>query len=119
MRECHSCLWIAAVALCAAAGCGRSGEIQPAAEIASKIQRVVVIHLDTTRLDALGCYGGIGHTPNIDRVAARGMRFTNSVVPISLTSPSIASFMTGRALVSLYCPFWTHCVSRCTCLTFL
>ena len=60
------------------------------------IQRVVVIHLDTTRVDDLSCYGGIPRTPNIDAVAARGMRFTNAIAPTPRTSPSIASFMTGR-----------------------
>lgn len=96
MRECYPRLVLLLVTLCVAAGCGRSGEIESTPEIAREIQRVVVIHLDTTRVDALSCYGGIGRTPNIDRVAAGGMRFTNSVVPISLTSASIASFMTGR-----------------------
>ncbi|MEE8458385.1 MAG: sulfatase-like hydrolase/transferase, partial [Phycisphaerales bacterium] len=60
------------------------------------IRRVVVIHLDTTRMDDLSCYGGVARTPNIDAVAARGMRYTNSITPIPKTSPSIASFMTGR-----------------------
>jgi arylsulfatase A-like enzyme len=60
------------------------------------IRRVVVIHLDTTRTDDLSCYGGPGRTPNIDAVAARGMRYANSVAPLPKTSPSIASFMTGR-----------------------
>ncbi|MHC4218346.1 MAG: sulfatase-like hydrolase/transferase, partial [Planctomycetota bacterium] len=62
----------------------------------AEIRRVVVIHLDTTRADDLGCNGGIARTPNIDAVAARGMRYTNSIAPLPKTSPSIASFMTGR-----------------------
>jgi arylsulfatase A-like enzyme len=62
----------------------------------NEIQRVVVIHLDTTRADDFGCYGGIARTPNIDAVAARGMRYTNAITPLPKTSPSIASFMTGR-----------------------
>jgi arylsulfatase A-like enzyme len=66
------------------------------ADPADDIRRVVVIHLDTTRVDDLGCYGGIADTPNIDAVAARGMRFTNAIAPTPRTSPSIASFMTGR-----------------------
>ena len=61
-----------------------------------EIQRVVVIHFDTTRMDDFGSYGGIARTPNIDAVAARGLRFTNSITPVPKTSPSIASFMTGR-----------------------
>ena len=60
------------------------------------IRRVVVIHLDTTRADDLSCNGGIPRTPNIDAVAARGMRYVNSIAPLPKTSPSIASFMTGR-----------------------
>jgi arylsulfatase A-like enzyme len=61
-----------------------------------EIRRVVVIHLDATRADDLGCNGGIPSTPNIDAVAARGMRYSNSIAPLPKTSPSIASFMTGR-----------------------
>jgi arylsulfatase A-like enzyme len=67
-----------------------------ASDFRSDIRRVVVIHLDTTRADDFGCNGGIARTPNIDAVAARGMRYTNSIAPLPKTSPSIASFMTGR-----------------------
>ncbi len=62
----------------------------------SEIRRVVVIHLDTTRTDDFSCYGGIPKTPNIDAAAAKGMRFDNFIAPLPKTSPSIASFMTGR-----------------------
>ena len=57
---------------------------------------MVVIHLDTTRADDFGCNRGIPRTPNIDAVAARGMRYTNSIAPLPKTSPSVASFMTGK-----------------------
>jgi arylsulfatase len=63
---------------------------------ASAIDRVVVIHLDTTRYDDLGCNGGIARTPNIDAVATRGLRYTNAITTSPKTSPSIASFLTGR-----------------------
>ncbi|MHC4080942.1 MAG: sulfatase family protein [Planctomycetota bacterium] len=62
----------------------------------TRIQRVVVLHLDTTRFDDLGCNGGVARTPNIDGVAARGMRYENSIVTSPKTSPSIATFLTGR-----------------------
>ena len=68
----------------------------PAAGPDDDIRRVVVIHLDTTRADDLSCNGGIPRTPNIDGVATLGMRYTNSIAPTPMTSPSIASFMTGR-----------------------
>ncbi len=62
----------------------------------SGIRRVVVIHFDTTRYDDLSCNGGLGSTPNCDAVAARGMRYTNAIVTSPTTSPSIATFLTGR-----------------------
>jgi arylsulfatase A-like enzyme len=71
-----------------------AGTAYPGSDI--EIRRVVVIHLDSTRMNDLGCYGGLARTPNIDGVAARGLRYTNSITPIPQTSPSIASFMTGR-----------------------
>ncbi|MGN6552482.1 MAG: sulfatase family protein [Verrucomicrobiota bacterium] len=35
-------------------------------------------------------------TPNMDRLAAEGIRFRNAFVPLSLCSPSRAAFLTGR-----------------------
>ena len=61
-----------------------------------EVRRVVVIHFDTTRVDDFGCYGSFVQTPNVDAVAARGMRYTNAVTCAHYTSPSIATFMTGR-----------------------
>ncbi len=61
----------------------------------SEIRRVVVIHFDTTRVDDLGCYGGAAQTPNLDALAARGMRYTNAITCVPFTTPSIATFMTG------------------------
>jgi len=61
----------------------------------SAIDRVVVIHLDTTRVDDIGCYSGLVETPNIDALAAEGMRYTNSIAVVPKTSPSIANFFTG------------------------
>ena len=43
-----------------------------------------------------GCFGGPVHTPNIDRLAAGGMRFENAYVTASSCSPSRKSIITGR-----------------------
>ncbi len=57
---------------------------------------VVVVLLDDTGFAQLGCFGSDIDTPNIDALAAGGVRFTNfHVTP--LCSPTRASLLTGRA----------------------
>ena len=52
---------------------------------------------DQQRWDSLGCYGISGvHTPNLDRLAGRGIRFDACYVNNPLCSPSRASFWTGK-----------------------
>ena len=56
---------------------------------------VVVILFDDTGFSHLGCYGSTIATPNIDKLAANGLRFTNFHVT-ALCSPTRASLLTGR-----------------------
>ncbi len=57
---------------------------------------VVLISIDTTRADCLGCYGNARiRTPNIDRLAAEGTLFEQCVSPAPITLPSHTSMMTG------------------------
>jgi len=45
----------------------------------------------------LGCYGSTFYeTPNIDRLAAQGMRFTDAYAACPVCSPTRASIMTGK-----------------------
>jgi arylsulfatase A-like enzyme/Tfp pilus assembly protein PilF len=58
---------------------------------------VLLVTLDTTRADRLGSYGHAGAaTPNLDRLAAEGVRFERALSPVPLTLPAHASLMTGR-----------------------
>ncbi len=50
----------------------------------------------------LGCYGyPLVHTPNLDRLAAEGVRFTNAVTNAPVCSASRSSFMTGMYCTSI------------------
>ena len=56
---------------------------------------IVLIVFDDTGFSDFGCYGSEIRTPNIDRLAAGGLRFTNFHTT-SLCSPTRASLLTGR-----------------------
>lgn len=57
---------------------------------------VLLITLDTTRADHLGCYGyAPAKTPDLDRLAREGVRFSRVYCPAPLTLPSHVSIMTG------------------------
>jgi arylsulfatase len=56
---------------------------------------VVVVLLDDTGFAQFGCYGAAIDTPNIDALAAGGLRYTNFHVT-SLCSPTRAALLTGR-----------------------
>ncbi|MBN1355423.1 sulfatase-like hydrolase/transferase [bacterium] len=57
---------------------------------------VMVITLDTTRADRLGCYEyAQAETPYLDGLAAGGIRFTNVTATSPITLPSHCSIFTG------------------------
>lgn len=57
---------------------------------------VVVLLADDLGYRDIGCYGGPVTTPNIDRLAAEGARFTDFYSGCAVCSPSRATLMTGR-----------------------
>jgi arylsulfatase A-like enzyme/Tfp pilus assembly protein PilF len=59
-------------------------------------KNVLLITMDTTRADYLGCFGRTSaQTPNIDRLAREGTVFTRCTTCSPLTLPSHSSIMTG------------------------
>lgn len=57
---------------------------------------VLLITLDTTRADRLGCYGySKAETPNLDSLSENGVQFLNAYCQVPLTTPSHGSIHTG------------------------
>jgi arylsulfatase A-like enzyme len=68
-----------------------------AASDAVKRPNIVLIMSDDHAAHAMSCYGSkINHTPNLDRIAREGMRFTNAFVTNSICTPSRAVILTGK-----------------------
>jgi arylsulfatase A-like enzyme/regulator of sirC expression with transglutaminase-like and TPR domain len=58
---------------------------------------VILIVIDTLRADHVGCYGDPeAKTPNLDALAAHGIRFADATTPAPITLAATSSLMTGR-----------------------
>ena len=68
----------------------------PALAAAQARPNIVLIVVDTLRADHVSAYGGRARTPNIDALAARGLRFTRFYPEAMATVPARRSIMTGR-----------------------
>ncbi len=96
----------ASVAAAAATGSPEEDGVRP---------NILLVTLDTVRADRTGYSGyssrlgpradGLGITPRLDGLAARGAVFTNAIVPEVVTDPSHASLLTAV-------PPWEHGVVR-------
>jgi choline-sulfatase len=59
-------------------------------------RNLLLVTIDTLRADRVGAYGSrAGATPNLDRLASRGVVFENAFTTAPLTLPAHASLLTG------------------------
>ncbi|MEZ5535449.1 MAG: choline-sulfatase [Thiolinea sp.] len=60
-------------------------------------QNILIVMADQLSAKAVGCYGNpTVKTPNIDKLAAEGVRFENAYTSSPLCTPSRYAFMTGQ-----------------------
>ena len=57
---------------------------------------ILFIMTDQMRADAMGCSAGWVNTPNLDRIAGEGVRFSNAVTNSPVCIPARVSLATGR-----------------------
>jgi arylsulfatase A-like enzyme len=83
-------------ALAALLGCALALAHGCAGNEAAARRRVLLVSVDTLRPDYLGSAGyPLPTTPFLDGLLARGRVFTRALTPVPLTTPALASLMTG------------------------
>jgi tetratricopeptide (TPR) repeat protein len=86
----------ALVAALALVACERPAPPQQAPQAPAAPRRVLLVTLDTTRADRLGCYGWkAARTPFLDELAAHGVRYTMARCAAPITLPSHATILSG------------------------
>jgi arylsulfatase A len=72
-----------------------------------QLRNVIVILVDDLGWSDLSCMGsGFYQTPNIDRLAAEGMKFTHAYSACTVCSPTRAALLTGRYPARLRVTDW-------------
>ena len=71
--------------------------VRPASGFDGRGMNLLVVTLDTTRADRLGCYGDhLARTPAIDGLARRAVLFQNCYTAAPITLPAHCTLFTGR-----------------------
>lgn len=70
------------------------GNLSPASQ--SQRPNIIMFLIDDQNPSSIAAFGGDTYTPNLDRMAQEGMKFTRAYVSSSVCTPSRYSFLTGR-----------------------
>ena len=72
-----------------------------------KHTNVILFLVDDLGWKDLGCYGStFFQTPNIDKLASQGVRFTNGYAACAVCSPTRAAILTGKYPARLMLTEW-------------
>lgn len=100
MRKKHELKCLAALLLAGAVvampASSSRGQTEPARKPAPRLPSIIFILADDLGYGDLGCYGQtMIQTPNIDKLAAEGMKFTDFYAGDTVCAPSRCTLMTG------------------------
>ncbi|MDA2929131.1 sulfatase [Acidobacteria bacterium AH-259-O06] len=80
-----------------------------AAGLGNNKPNIVLINVDDLGWTDLACFGSRYYeTPNIDRLASQGMKFSNAYAACAVCSPTRAAIMTGRYPARVGVTDWIH-----------
>ena len=107
-RRFLSLQWVlVALTLIAAAPLAPSVAAAAAANDDSATPNIILILVDDFGWTDLACYGSkLYETPNIDRLARDGMKFTQSYSACTVCSPTRAALLTGKYPARLHITDW-------------
>ncbi len=71
---------------------------------------IIMFLIDDQNPSSIATFGGDTYTPNLDRMAEEGMKFTRAYVSSSVCTPSRYSFLTGRFAGNSYSKLYTDAV---------
>lgn len=98
----RACYWLLVVAVLGCSGRPlppsppESVDLAWAPSAGAKPWNVILLTLDTTRRDALGCYGNrAGTSPSLDSLAQAGVVFERAFAAAPMTLPSHATILSG------------------------
>ncbi|HOC73278.1 MAG TPA: sulfatase, partial [Candidatus Hydrogenedentes bacterium] len=90
-----------------AAVLGAGAAARAAGAVEKRPPNVVLFLIDDMGWRDVGCYGSrFYETPNIDRLAAQGMRFTQAYAACPVCSPTRAAVLTGKYPARLHLTDW-------------
>jgi arylsulfatase A-like enzyme len=76
-------------------------------KLANSQPNIILFLVDDLGWGDFGCYGDKFHeTPNIDKLASEGLKFTNAYAAAPVCSPSRAGLLTGQAPARLHLTQW-------------
>lgn len=97
IRITKSSVFVLLACVCGLAAAAPSSQPQGAAPDGARRPNVVILFPDQLRWCEVGCYGNpVIRTPNIDRLAAEGARFTQAFTNFPVCSPARSILLSGR-----------------------